>query len=214
VDLFMGQDAFMNSDPLLDEAAAMARHCLESRLLGCVHAWFQPQSRIPGWTPPSSDLLAAWFRDGGFKPVIDGEGNLRLTLKRRGCDGQILVERREEGRLRICMPLGRWKILSRTSEAAALLLAGEANARGRLVRVAWMTEGALTRCEAQVDLSGLPWSEFPDRPTMAMWKGTIRMSMLALKLTLLRLGLELPLLCDEKHAAVKDWIFKTPRTAL
>jgi hypothetical protein len=214
VDLFMGREAGMRSDPLLDETAAVEAQCLESRLLGCMEIWFSRHTAMPGWSPPPPELLSEWFKGAGFDPAVDRDGNLRVTLKRRGLDGQIRVERSDQGRLRIRLPLGSWKNLSASSETAALQLAGEANGRGRLARVAWITEGDMTRCEAQTDLSGLPWCDHPDRPTLAMWQGTIRMAMLALKLTLLRLGLELPLLCEAEHASVKEWMLESPRIAL
>ena len=135
---------------------------------------------------------------------------MRCTLKRHGCDGQIRVNRREGG-LRFTMPLGQSRNLD--SIAAMTKLCTEANARCKLARIARVEDEEPVRFEAQVDLSGLPWHEEPDRPTLALWQGMIRMTALSLELALRRLGLELPLLAKAQHPELFQWILKSTTPA-
>lgn len=151
--------------------------------------------RSPGepasWCPPRSGRLVAWLAEGGYRAVVDNEDDLRLTLKARGCDGQVRV-RREAQRLRLTLRLGSWSDLTTEAETAMLGLARQANDRGRLARIAWMIDGQARHCDAQVDLTGLP----ADGLAARIWPDMLCLSVRGLELALRRLGMELDALAD------------------
>lgn len=195
------------TDPMIDEEGAVAAERLMQNLHACADAWFAGKPLIHGWTPPPAKTLSTWLVEAGCEAAVDGEGHLRCTVKRRGRDGQIRVYR-EEGSLRFTMPLAQGKGLELETMGAMTRLAIEANARCKLARIARVKEEGDLCFEAQVDLSGLPWMEEADRPTLTLWQGMIRMTVLSLELALRRLGLELPLLADANHPELLHWILK------
>lgn len=154
-------------------------------------------------------MIGNWLTEAGHETAIDKKGHLRLTVKRRGCDGQIRIER-QEGRLRLALTLGRWSKLEPSAEAAILRLAGEANTRSRLVRIAWLEKEGFHYCQAQVDLTGLPVGSELNSPLAGpralMWKGMVQAAVDALKLALKRLGLELPALGDPKNKTLAEMV--------
>lgn len=154
-------------------------------------------AKQPRWRAPGTEKLFEWLSAGGFQPTLDGEDNLRLTLKARGCDGQVYVFR-DDHALRITMRLGSWISLDAENEKAMIHLARQANDRGRLTRIAWIVDGAARRCEAQIDLTGLP----TDGPAERIWPDMLCMSMHGLGLALRRLGMELEALSDPNNRAV------------
>lgn len=152
-----------------------------------------------GWASPSAETITRWLSELGHDAAIDEEENVRLTLKCRGNDGQVQI-RRDRSRLRLIMRLGQWNDLSSPARQAMIRLAGEANSRGRLVRLAWIDSDNQSRCEAQVDLSGIPAGEGRN----AFWSDVLSASVRGLQLTLRRLGLELGVLADPKNQQVVD----------
>jgi len=151
-EVFVSHELF--GDQSVDFESSEQRDSLFAALNATVFA-----DRLPGkhrsWRAPERDQLLKWLSAGGFQAAVDDQGNLRLTLKARGCDGQVRVCRSDQ-RLRLTMRLGSWSDLNRESETAMLHLARQANDRGRLARIAWIVDGNSRRCEAQVDLTGLP----------------------------------------------------------
>jgi hypothetical protein len=195
-DFYVGHDTAGQPHEAVDPEAAAALMQLQSDLVDLA-LQFDGAPVIDGWTPPAADTLAEWLTRTGREVAIDKEQNLRLTLKRRGCDGQVRVDR-AAGRLRFVMPLGRWSDVSRDAERAMRDLACEANARARLVRIVWVADGAARRCDAQVDLSGLPVAHTDARHDQ-FWQGMTRMAVAGLELALRQLGLELGVLADPRH---------------
>jgi len=193
IDVFLGTGSRRQSDPLLDHEAAAQREALLSALAERAEGHFGSQVEVPSWAGPPAEAILEWLLTDGHAAAVDQEGNIRLTLTRPGCDGQVHIECRPE-RLRISMPLTPWQSLTAGVEAAALCLAGEANARTRLVRIAWQRHDDKRRCVAQVDLTGLPPPDENNAAARAMWRGMIEMAVAGLELTLRRLGRELVLL--------------------
>ena len=112
---------------------------------------------------------------------------------------------RATGGLRITMLLGEWRELDTAAESAMLALADEANTRSRLVRIAWVEdEKQGRRCEAQVDLSGLPFEEPLHDAAGTMWKEMVRATVDGLELALRRLGLELNGLAEPKNGELAE----------
>ncbi len=187
-----------------DDERAASQDLLGS-LLDCASGFFSVRSEIKGWTPPEASAIRGWLAEAGIEAAIDKDEHIRLTIKRRGLTGQARIERRQ-GRLRLILPLGRWRGLDPVSERAILLLAGEANERGRLARIAWLEREGVRCCEAQVDLTGLPAGAAGDGPLSAardtMWKETIRAAVAGLGLALARLGLEVEALGDPKNKSI------------
>jgi len=157
------------------------------------------------WEPPAAATLVEWLATAGHDAQIDDAGNLRLVVKRRGCDGQIRVERRT-GRLRFVLPLGSWPVLSEEAQRAMWPLADEANARTRLARVAWFDEPQRSRCEGQVDLTGLPTPDADSSERVEFWRNMVSLAVDALEVLLRRLGLELDVLANDHHHAVREWM--------
>jgi hypothetical protein len=196
---FLGGPTAGADDAFDDEAAAQGDQLARDLVQGA--ATFQGETEVAGWEPPPPALLAAWLTEAGHESAADRDGNLRLTLKRRGCDGQVRLER-GPGRLRLTMPLGMWKTPGVALTSAMRHLAGLANAHGRLVRIAWRSDGDAHRCDAQVDLSGLvhPDAQSPSRQRLG--RDLLRLGVRGLELALRRLGLELPALADPRNAAL------------
>jgi hypothetical protein len=157
---------------------------------------------VDHWHPPAVDDLADSLRLGGYEPTTDEQNNLRLTVRNRGCDGQILI-RRAVGCLRLTMPIGTWDGLDPPREQAMLKIARRHNNRVRLVRIVWDTDNRSSRrCTAQVDLTGLP-----SEPDFAwFWSGTLHMAIAGLELTLHQIGKELDVLADPRHERVVAWL--------
>ena len=200
VELFLGNAMTGEDDPILDEEASRSSERLTSSLLERFSA-LEGQMRFDGWSPPNAERLTGWLQLAGCETAIDKDQNVRFTLKRRGCDGQVRIER-SEGRLRFLLGLGRWKNLGETPAKAMKNLASRLNARSRLVRIAWLEDGETTRCEAQVDLSGLPVDGDAGPQLESVWREMTRLAVGGLELALRQLGLELPLLADPANADV------------
>ncbi len=171
---------------LADELCQLARDVLGGR------------GPLAHWCPPLATSLAEWLEAAGHAVAMDQDGNLRLTLTRAGCDGQICLSV-QPGHCRFTMPLGRWQELPEVAEAAMLRLIHQANARLPLVRLAWTPRGSRRHGEAQVDLTGLPWADPCPEPKAALWGATVEGAMAALGRTLQWLGHELPLLAQPEH---------------
>lgn len=193
-EVFVSRELF--GDQIFDGESKEECDSLLTELDATVFADQSPGEQQP-WRPPEAERLVAWLRAGGFQPAVDDDGNLRLTLKARGCDGQVRVCR-DDQRLRMTMRLGSWGNLDVEREQAMLRLARQANDRGRLARIAWIVEGNSRRCDAQVDLTGLPIGG----PAERIWSDMLCMSMHGLGLALRRLGMELDALADPKNGAV------------
>jgi hypothetical protein len=200
VELFLGNATTGEDDPLLDVEASSAIERLTSALIERFST-LEGQTRFDNWQPPDAERLTGWLQLAGCETAIDKDQNVRFTLKRRGCDGQVRIER-AEGRLRYLLGLGRWKKLGETPAKVMKLLASRLNARSRLVRIAWFEDGEATRCEAQVDLSGLPVDLNADQHVESVWREMSRLAVGGLELALRQLGLELPLLADPGHGDV------------
>lgn len=191
IELFLGSQLTAGQNWALDDDEQQLVQDLLTGILTRVPQWLDGSEEIDGWQPPSAKMLCEWLNAAGLEAAIDKDDNLRLALKRRGCDGQIRVEG-DEGRLRFTMKLGEWRDLDETVERAMLELADEVNSHSRLVRIAWRTgENDSRQCEAQVDLSGLPNNEPLDGPAETMWTEMVRAAIDGLELALRRLGLEL-----------------------
>jgi hypothetical protein len=181
----------------LDEELAGEQSSLLTTLSDGAVAW-NPIAPRTDWQPPKLDQLDAWLRSAGYEPASDDQSNLRLTVHRAGFAGQVRVVC-GPGQLRFTMPLGRWKDLASSSNRAMRGLAGLANERTRLLRIAWhpAADDASTRCcEAQVDLTGLPWRSEPGRGMQIFWQGLIANSVAALHAAAHQLGIELDLLAS------------------
>jgi hypothetical protein len=213
IELFLGPTIEDDDEGALDDFERRRRQEFLTDVLNGVPAWVDGLEQLQGWEPPPARLVCDWLNAAGHEAAIDSEDNLRLALKRRGCDGQIRVER-QPGRMRFSMLLGEWSKLAEAPERAMLALADEANSRTRLVRIAWIeAEENGRRCEAQVDLSGLPYAEPLDDAAGTAWKETVRMTVDGLELALRRLGLELNALADEKNRELVEAFAKGERGA-
>lgn len=196
VEFCLGQPGAADEDTLDEEAAREAEE-LQVDLLKLV-VRLDAGAKGNDWQPPPAEALAGWLAQCGRETAIDQQQNLRLTLKRRGCDGQARIER-GEGRLRLVLPLGQWPELDPVAHDAMRLLAGSANSRSRLVRIAWLTEGSGRRCEAQVDLSGLPTGTEPNGARERLWQETLTLAVSGLELALRQLGVELLVLAEPRN---------------
>ncbi len=190
-------------DELLDDESSQENNLLMSEL---IEETFKrkPKDKAAGWEPPSTSELAGWLEATGHTATVDEDENLRLTLKSRGCDGQVRVTS-ESGRLRLAMRLGSWSKLDPAAEEAILHLSNEANARGRMFRIAWLAEKEQRKCEAQVDLTGLPTAGHVER----LWPDVIRTSVASLELALRWLGRELEVLADGKNLELARELLQT-----
>lgn len=202
VEFFLGQRFIGANDPDLDPETAAGWERLTEKLTNLATSGEQRES-VGEWGPPTTSVLAGWLTATGRESAIDREGNLRLTLKRPGCDGQARLQRRE-GCLRFVLPLGEWSTLDPICEQAMRVLAGAVNAQTRLVRIAWIDTGPTRRCEAQVDLSGLPLPA-PDRPWCeAFWSQSLALAVRGLEIALRQLGLELIVLADTRYRELSE----------
>jgi hypothetical protein len=191
IEMFFGPLLSEEQGMALDEEEQTRAQAFLAELLNRIPTWIGGVEGVSGWEPPPAQMMSDWLNAAGHEAAIDQEENLRMALKRRGCDGQIRVER-ATGRLRFTMLLGEWRDLDAETEQAMLALADEANTRSRLVRIAWLeNDENARRCEAQVDLSGLPFDEPLDDAAGTMWKEMVRATVDGLELALRRLGLEL-----------------------
>ncbi|MBM4070395.1 MAG: hypothetical protein FJ271_15780 [Planctomycetes bacterium] len=190
-----GQRSGMDS---FDEEAAGAGDRLLQEL---IELSSEPTSALDEWQPPAAAVLATWLAEAGHEPAIDKQQNVRLTIKRRGCDGQVRVERRP-GRLRLTLPLGRWESLEPEVFQIMHRLTCFTNDRCRLARLAWMRDEKSQSCEAQVDLTGLPGVESLEPCMQQLWRDMLRLGVASLELVLRQLGVELPLLAEPRHRAL------------
>lgn len=151
------------------------------------------------WESPEPEQLAEWLQKAGYQPVIDEKKNVRLTLKRNALTAQVRVTC-TKGRLRFALVLGRWQKLSKAAETAMQRLVAEANRRVRLVRITWFRdEKGAARCEAVVDLTGMPWSEDLGDCVSDFWQTMIGKTCNGLEAVLHQLGLELTVLADPEN---------------
>jgi hypothetical protein len=155
------------------------------------------------WDPPAAPLVAEWIAAAGADAAIDAEGSLRTVLKRKGCDGQVRIERRR-GRLRFEMRLGAWRDVRERTRTAMRSLVEQVNSHTRLVRVVWTTVDDTVHVTAQVDLTGLPVLEGDSGVGPALWLVVLRAALDGLQLVLCRLGVELEVLADLRNEAVVE----------
>jgi hypothetical protein len=189
----------------LDEEAALDCMALVEDLQRL--SWFRAPGKCdPDWQPPAAEVLVGWLSDAGIECAVDQDKNVRFTRKRRGCDGQVKITR-GPALLRLTLPLGRWQKLDPDVEKVMLHLATLANARSRLVRIAWISEDDTRRCEAQVDLTELPEATEPGRERM--WRAMLTMAVAGTELALRQLGLELPLLAEPGNRELVDLFLNT-----
>jgi len=181
------------------------------RLLAQLPEWLEGRA-TPGWEPPEAAQLADWLGHAGHTTAIDEAGSLRAVLKRKGCDGQVLIERKPE-RLRLTMRIGAWKAVEPNALAAMRELTCAANHRTRLVRLAWLpgTEADHVRCEAQLDLTGLPLPDDEDSSGDAFWSAILSAGIDGLQLHLDRLALELEALADPRNRDVVEILYELQR---
>lgn len=203
VDFFLGRRRWSAPDASLDFGAASLRVDLADELRQLAHDVLGGPRPPADWRPPPARSMAEWLEAAGHVVAMDRDGNLRLTLTRPGCDGQICATV-QPGRCRFTMPLGQWQDLPDAAEAAMLCLIHQANARLRLVRLAWTIQGSRRRGEAQVDLSGLPWADPCPEPMLDLWRAMVEEAMAGLERALLWLGHELPLLALPEHGALAE----------
>ena len=189
-EFYLGRSGEAYAFPDDETAAAQAQLRQESIELA--------EGKLEATASPSAEQLSRWLADAGFEPATDKDNNLRLTLKRPGCDGAVRIER-GEGRLRFLLPLGNWPRLSPASEQAMRALAEFVNAHVRLARLAVSCDSDARRFEAQVEWTGLPFVE--DAAHERLWREAAPLSVKALELALRQLGLELPLLADHPEVA-------------
>jgi hypothetical protein len=199
-------EVFLSHELLGDQVfAAESKEQFESLLAALSDGVFANRSAAKKrhWRAPATQQLVDWLAAGGFPAAVGDEGDLRLTLKARGCDGQVLG-RCDHGRLRFSMRLGAWSSLDAECEKAMLYLARQANDCGRLARIAGAVDQDARRCEAQVDLTGLP----TDGPAKLIWPDMLCMSIHALELALRRLGMELDVLADPANRDIATQLIK------
>ncbi|MBW3598103.1 MAG: hypothetical protein KY475_12595, partial [Planctomycetes bacterium] len=196
-DFYLDQALGHEGDPTIDADLAEENETLQNAFAEQAEA-FAEQPRIEGWTPPPAQAFAGWLRQSGYEPTEDEDHNLRLSIRRRGATGQVKLVR-EEGRLRLAMPLGRWGDLPGENRHAMQKLASLANARCRLARITWEHEEKIDACEARVDLSGLPYTPEQSRRMESFWRETTRLAMTALDLAVSQLAQELGVLAEDKE---------------
>lgn len=196
-DFFLDQTLGHEGDPTIDLDLAAENDGLEAAFARQAEA-FEEQIKIADWTPPPVELLSGWLRQSGYEPTEDEDHNLRLSIRRRGATGQVKLVR-EEGRLRLAMPLGRWGDLPNENRHAMQKLASLANTRCRLARIAWESTEKVDACEARVDLSGLPYTPRQSRRMESFWLAVTSLSMSALDLAVTQLAMELAVLAEDKE---------------
>ena len=198
------------SEVFVDRHAERGASCTGEEPYGCeqlverlVQGPLAAREELPldNWQPPKAEDLSNHLRVIGYEPAVDEQEKLRLTLKNRGCDGDVRV-RRATGQLRLTMRIGQWSNLDAMREQAMLQLARRHNDRVRLVRIAWDVEGSARRCDAQVDLSGLPC----DPEYTWFWSSVLRMAIGGLELTLHQMGKELDVLAAPQHERIATWL--------
>jgi hypothetical protein len=196
-DFHLDQSLGQEGDPTIDADLANENELLETAFAQQAEA-FAEADHAANWTPPPVEALSAWLRLGGYEPTEDEDHNLRLSIRRRGATGQVKLLR-ETGRLRLTMPLGRWSELPPENRHAMQKLASLANSRCRLARVVWEHRGNVDACEAQVDLSGLPYMVRQTRRVESFWREMMSLSMTALDFAVAMLAMELGVLADDKE---------------
>lgn len=196
-DFFLGRRRWATADAVFDGETGTGQD-LADELGQLTQDVLGVPGPLAGWCPPPAKSLAGWLEAAGHVVAMDRDENLRLALTRSGCDGQICLSV-QPGHCRFTMPLGRWQDLPEVAEAAMRRLIHQANARLPLVRLAWTARGGRWHGEAQVDLTGLPWSDPCPEPKLALWRATVEGAMAALGRTLHWLGHELPLLAQPEH---------------
>lgn len=195
-DFFLDESLGHEGDPAIDAELAEENEALAAAF-GAQAEAFHEAPRLAGWTPPPVEALAGWLRRCGYEPTEDEEQNLRLSIRRRGATGQVKLVR-EEGRLRLSMPLGRWGDLPNENRHAMQKLASLANARCRLARITWESQDRVDACEARVDLSGLPSVHRQSRRMESYWREMPQLAMEALDLAVRQLAMELAVLAEDK----------------
>jgi hypothetical protein len=201
-DFFLDQTLGHEGDPSIDQDLAAENESLHAAFSAQAES-FDESDKIGGWTPPPIEEFKAWLRHCGYEPSEDEDHNLRLSIRRRGATGQVKLVR-DEGRLRLAMPLGRWGDLPGENRHAMQKLASLANTRCRLARIVWESTDKIDACEARVDLSGLPYTPHQSRRMESFWREVTSLSMTALDLAVAQLAMELAVLAeDREHELVR-----------
>jgi hypothetical protein len=203
-DFHLDQTLGHEGDPSIDSDLAAENETLQAAF-GLQAEAFDESPKIAGWTPPPVEEFKAWLHQCGYEPSEDEDHNLRLSIRRRGATGQVKLVR-EEGRLRLTMPLGRWGDLPPESRHAMQKLASLANTRCRLARIVWESTEKIDACEARVDLSGLPYTAHQSRRMESFWREMINLSMTALDLAVAQLAMELAVLAEDKEQELVRWM--------
>jgi hypothetical protein len=210
VEILLGGQVNGRYDPLLHAEADQDFDRLFAELLErCGDFFDQKPQAFDSWAPPENAALTSWIGESGHAVAADKDENLRLTLHAAGRDGQVRIYR-GPGQLRFVMPLGSWSQVQAASEAAMLRQAQRATTCTRLLRVAWRSGGGRQRCEAQVDLSGLPVEGPSDRAHNGVVRGMVRMALAALEIALRQLPRELDILADPRNGPLAESLFFEP----
>jgi hypothetical protein len=149
--------------------------------------------------------IRTWVQAEGHTVATDEQGNLRLAIAYEGFDGQMRIEC-GPSRLRLAMALGGWAKLPPAVACAMLHLAAEANACTRLVRIAWLDDPPKSRCEAEVDLTGVPCvgADHPSFDPTA--RRMLQLALAGLALSARRLGHELAALAAPANRGLAEEI--------
>lgn len=208
IDVLLGSQFDQRFDAALLPAAEDGFDRVLSGVLEQAHAIFcQDRSVLDTWQPPGPKQLSTWLTQAGMTVATDKDENLRMTIRAARRVGQVRVLVRT-GQLRLVMPLGDWSGLSDAAEAAMLNLADQANNRLRLARIAWRSRpNGGRRCEAQVDLTGLLWSETSDGADGGILPDMARVAIDGLELALRYLQSELDVLADPRHQDLAEMVF-------
>lgn len=202
IDLPLLEDLPASETESAEGEGGAAGEALLSELFARLPDWLH--GRAPDdWDPPAAPLVAEWIAAAGADAAIDAEGSLRTVLKRKGCDGQVRIERRR-GRLRFEMRLGAWCDVRERARAAMWSLVEQVNSHTRLVRVVWTAVDDAVHVAAQVDLTGLPTPEGDSGVGSALWPMVLHAALDGLQLVLCRLGVELEVLADPRNDAVVE----------
>jgi hypothetical protein len=199
IDVFIGRPAWTASDGGVDEEAAEEYAALAADLEAAARGFLAREVDLALWQGPPAGAIVDWLVADGRAATVDKDGDIHLAIRRPACDGQLCFQCRPD-RVQIAMTLGTWQHLAPSAEAAMLRLAAEANARTRLVRIAWLASDDKRRCVAQVDLTGLPGFDEENAANHAMWRGMVEMGLAGLELVLRRLGRELAILAHVSYA--------------
>lgn len=165
----------------------------------------QDRAVLDRWKPPDTQRLVTWLSRAGHTVAKDQEGNLRITIRASGRDGQVHVVCRE-GHFRFVLPLGTWPQLGPATEGA-MRLAHQANNHLRLARISWRSSEANCSCEAQVDLTGLGSPHDADSSDDGVMRDMVQLAVDALGLAMRQLKHELEILADPRQEDLAEMVF-------